>query len=309
MKNRILLNVYFLLSLLFFNSCKKQETNSKETEVIVPVTVTHIDTTSIDDFEEVSGTVSYITKTPVKSNITGYITSVSIKTNDLISRGKTLFTIKTKEALALGNDVNKLDPNLHFGKAVAIQSNTNGYVTAMNIEKGNYVQEGDILAIINNLESYGVIINVPFELKQYIHLNSPLSVYLPDGRVISSTVKQFIPSVDVGSQMQSVFLKIGTKENLPENLIVSVRVPKSQKTSLFSLPKSAILSDEIETEFWTMKLINDSTAVKIPVQIGIKNQERTEIIAPKFDLKDQFLTSGNYGVGDTLKVKIIKKIQ
>jgi biotin carboxyl carrier protein len=309
MKNKILLNACFLLFILFFNSCKKQETISKGLEVIVPVTVTHIDTTSIDDFEEVSGTVSYITKTPVKSNITGYITSVSIKTNDLISRGKTLFTIKTKEALALGNDVNKLDPNLHFGKAVAIQSSTNGYVTAMNIEKGNYVQEGDILAIINDLERYGVIINVPFELKKYITLNSTLSVYLPDGRIISSTVKQFIPSVDVGSQMQSVFLKIDTKENLPENLIVSVRIPKSQKASLISLPKTAILSDEIETEFWTMKLINDSTAVKIPVQIGIKNQERTEIIAPKFDLKDQFLTSGNYGVGDTLKVKIIKTLK
>jgi hypothetical protein len=309
MKNNILLNTYFLLFILLFNSCKKEETSSKEPEVIVPVTVTHIDTTSIDDFEEVSGTVSYITKTPIKATITGYITSLSIKTNDLISRGKTLFTIKTKEALALGNDVNKLDPNLHFGKAIAIQSSTNGYVTAMNSEKGNYVQEGDILAIINDLESYGVIINVPFELKKHIHLNSFLSVYLPDGTVINATVKQFIPSVDVSSQMQSVFLKIETKENLPENLIVSVRIPKSKKSSMISLPKTAILGNEIETEFWTMQLINDSTAVKTPVQIGIKNQERTEIIAPKFNLNDQFLTSGNYGVGDTLKVKIIKSLK
>jgi len=47
--------------------------------------------------------------------------------------------------------------NLHFGKAVAIQSNTNGYVTAMNIEKGNYVQEGDILAIINNLRLVSIL--------------------------------------------------------------------------------------------------------------------------------------------------------
>jgi multidrug efflux pump subunit AcrA (membrane-fusion protein) len=309
MKNKILIFSTLLIFLALFNSCKNQETTSKAPEIIVLVTVTNIGTTIIEDFEEVSGTVSYIVKTPVKSILTGYITSVNVKTNDLIGKGKTLFTIKTKEALALGNDVNKLDASLHFGSALSIKTNTAGYVTAMNLEQGNYVQEGDILAIINDLESYGVVINVPFELKEFIKLNGFLNVYLTDGTTVSARVKQFIPSVDVSSQMQSVFLKLDIKMNLPENLIVSVRVPKSQKTAMISLPKSAVLSNEIETEYWTMKLINDSTAVKIPIEIGIKNQELIEILAPKFELKDQFLTSGNFGVGDTLKVKISKAIQ
>jgi hypothetical protein len=37
-------------------------------------------------------------------------------------------------------------------------------ITAVNVENGNYVQEGDV-AIINDSNSYGVVINVPFELK------------------------------------------------------------------------------------------------------------------------------------------------
>lgn len=306
MKNKTLITNTILVFVLLLTSCKKQETSNIAAEIIVPVTVTTIDTVKIDDYEAVSGTITYIVKTPIKSILTGYITSVNVKTNDLIPKGKTLFTIKTKEALALGNDVNKLDSNLHFGNALSIKSNSTGYVTAMNVEKGNYVQEGDILTIINDLESYGVVINVPFELKQFIKLNSNLTVYLPDGSTINSTVKQFIPSVDVSSQMQSVFLKLDTKESYPENLIVTVRIPKSQKANRISLPKSAILSNEIETEYWTMKLLNDSTAIKVPVQIGLKNQERTEIIAPKFELKDRFLTSGNFGVSDTIKVKINK---
>jgi multidrug efflux pump subunit AcrA (membrane-fusion protein) len=309
MKNKIILILTVISCLLLLNSCKDEETTTITDEIVVPVTVTSIDTTSIADFEEVSGTVSYIVKTPIKSIITGYITSVAVKPNDLIAKGKTLFTIKTKEALALGNDVNKLDPNLHFGKPVAIQSSSSGYVTAMNVEKDNYVQEGDVLAIINDLESYGVVINIPFELMKYVKLNSSLWVYLPDGSEINATVKQLIPSVDVSSQMQSVFLRLDSKENLPENLIVSVRIPKSQKSAMITLPKTAILSNEIETEYWTMKVINDSTAVKIPVEIGIRNQEKTEIISPKFDAKERFLTSGNFGVGDTLKVKIIKSIK
>jgi virulence-associated protein VagC len=104
--------------------------------------------------------------------------------------------------------------------------------------------------------------------------------------------------------MQSIFLKMNANEVLPENLIVSVRIPKSNKSSIITLPKAAILSNEVETDYWVMLLKNDSTAVKVPVQIGLKNQERTEIISPKFKGTDRIVTSGNYGVGDTIKVKI-----
>jgi hypothetical protein len=39
-----------------------------------------------------------------------------------------------------------------------------------------------------------------------------------------------------------------------------------------------------------MLLKNDSTAVKVPVQIGLRNQERTEIIS-KFKGTDRIVTS------------------
>jgi multidrug efflux pump subunit AcrA (membrane-fusion protein) len=306
MKNKITIPFIIVLFLMLLQSCKKQEAAITETETIIPVTVTTIDTTGIDDYEEVSGTVSYIVKTPIKSIITGYITAVNAKTNDKVAKGKRLFSIKTKEAIALGNDVNKLDPKLNFGSAVSIPSSSTGFITAVNVENGNYVQEGDVLAIINDSNNYGVVINVPFELKKYISINQQLSIYLPDGTSISSTVKQFIPAVDATSQMQSIFLKMNSNDVLPENLIVSVRIPKSNKSSIITLPKAAILSNEIETEYWILLLKNDSTAIKVPVQIGLKNQERTEIVSPKFKGTDRIVISGNYGVGDTIKVKIIK---
>ena len=305
MKNKITILFSILQFLAFLQSCAKKEAVIPEPETIIPVTVSTIDSTGIDDFQEVSGTVSYIVKTPIKSIITGYVTAVNATTNDKVSKGKKLFSIKTKEAIALGNDVNKLDPNLHFGTAVSIASSSNGFITAVNVEKGNYVQEGDILAVINDSDNYGVVINVPFELKKYVFINQQLSVYLPDGTSISATVKQFIPTVDATSQMQSIFLKMNSNQVLPENLIVSVRIPKSNKSNIITLPKAAILSNEIETEYWVMLLKNDSLAIKVPVQIGLKNQERTEIVTPKFKATDRIITSGNYGVGDTIKVKII----
>jgi hypothetical protein len=53
-----------------------------------------------------------------------------------------------------------------------------------------------------------------------------------------------------------------------------------------------------------MKLINDSTAVKVPIVRGISTNLRVEILSPKFSKKDRLVNSGNYGLPDTAYVKI-----
>ena len=60
--------------------------------------------------------------------------------------------------------------------------------------------------------------------------------------------------------------------------------------------------------FWVMKLINDSTAVKVPVITGISDNGYVQIKMPLFKDTDLFLTSGNYGLGDTANVKVIKTL-
>ena len=42
------------------------------------------------------------------------------------------------------------------------------------------------------------------------------------------------------------------------------------------------LGDETQTEFWVMKVLNDSTAVKVLVKKGIENYNEIEIIDPQF---------------------------
>lgn len=72
------------------------------------------------------------------------------------------------------------------------------------------------------------------------------------------------------------------------------------------LPKSAVLSDELMQRFWVMKLINDSTAIKVPVTIGAQNDSLIEIKNPVFNSYDKILVSGNYGLSDTALVKVLK---
>jgi hypothetical protein len=95
--------------------------------------------------------------------------------------------------------------------------------------------------------------------------------------------------------------------NLPENLIARIRIPRNTIAKATILPKTCILSDELMHDFWVMKLINDSTAVKVVVKPGLSAGDSVQIIEPHFSEHDLFLSSGNYGVGDTVLVSIIKK--
>ncbi|MEO8238815.1 MAG: biotin/lipoyl-binding protein [Flavobacterium sp.] len=285
--------------------CAKKNTVNKTANIKIAVAITNIDTTAISNYTDLNATTSYLIKNIIKANITGYLDQVNVASNDFVKKGKLLFSLKTKEAKVLGNTINKIDPSLHFGNAVNLNATSDGFVNAVNVQQGDYIQEGDALAIINDSKSFSIVLSLPYELKKYIKLQQHLDMYLPDGTIIPVIVNNFAPTVDPVSQTQNVILKCIKPQNIPENLIVKIRIiKKSGKTR--SLPKAAVLSDETQTDFWVMKMTNDSTAVKIPIKKGIESDGRVEILSPEFSFSDKILITGNYGVSDTIKVKITK---
>jgi len=54
-------------------------------------------------------------------------------------------------------------------------------------------------------------------------------------------------------------------------------------------------------------MINDSTAVKIPVTTGIERGDTVQIISPQFLPNDKILSGGNYGLSDTAFVIVNKQ--
>lgn len=288
-------------------SCKGKAEPEIIADPVVPVTLTSIDTSAVESFTDLNATASYLVKNVIKANATGYLVSVNVTPNDYVRKGQALFSLKTKEAQVLGNTVNKIDPGLHFGNAIVVRATSNGYVSAINVQKGDYVQEGDSLAVISDADSFGVVLSLPYEMRPYITANKMMDVILPDGKVIKARVDKFLPTVDAGSQTQSVFLKPQTQKQIPENLIVKVRITRSSGSGTVSLPKDAVLGDETETQFWIMKMVDNETAVKIPIRKGMESQDRIEIVSPVLTINDRILLTGNYGVADTIKVRVTTK--
>lgn len=300
----------FLFSVaLVFSTCKspeKAEAPEEKTVAGTPVTVTTISTDLLTDYIDLNATATFLQKNYAKANVNGYIQSVNTEPGKYVSSGQVLFTIKTKEAQSIDNSINKLDPSFKFSGVNNIKASSSGYITQLNHQAGDYVQDGEQLAVISNQNSFAFILNLPYELKKYLANNSKVDMALPDGTTLKGIVTASMPSVDAATQTLNVIIKVPGAGNLPENLIAKVRIIKSNKKGTPSLPKQAILTNDVQDEFWVMQMIDSNTAVKVPVKKGIETKDRVEILEPGFKPGDKILLTGNYGLPDTAKVKIVQ---
>ncbi|MEO5594619.1 MAG: efflux RND transporter periplasmic adaptor subunit [Chitinophagaceae bacterium] len=289
-------------------SCKQPATATADTvteEVQTPVTVTGISTEPLAEYIELNATSSFMQKNYIKANANGYLQSSLTQPGQYVNRGQVLFTIKTKEAQSIGNAVNQLDSNFKFSGTNAIKAGGKGFITQLNHQAGDYVQDGEQLAIVSDINSFAFLLDLPYELRQFMQNKKTVDLTLPDGEKLTGNVAGSLPSVDPASQTQSIFIKVNAGHSIPENLVAKVRIIKTIKNNTVSLPKAAVLTDETQNEFWIMKIIDSTTAVKIPVTRGIQTAGRIEILTPPLAATDKILVTGNYGLADTAKVKII----
>lgn len=271
-----------------------------------PVTVTTVENSALADSIELNATSSFLQKNYVKANATGYIQKVNIQPGHFVEKGQLMFVTKTKEAQTIGNTINVLDTTFRFSGVNNIRASRAGFVTQLLHQEGDYVQDGEQLAVISDRESFAFVLQLPYELRRFVANNQNLRLTLPDGEKLDGHIASLMPSVDSLSQTQGVVIKVDGKHPIPENLVAKALIIKTAKSSAPSLPKSAVLSNETQDEFWVMRLVNDSTAIKTPVKKGIESGGRIEILSPKFDANTRVAVSGNYGLADTAKVKIVK---
>jgi multidrug efflux pump subunit AcrA (membrane-fusion protein) len=313
MKKKILirnLGVVFLFAVAACQSkpavIEKEEKTDDYANAGTPVTVAHPQTGAMNETVEVNAVSSFLLKTYVKANVNGYLQTVNAQLGKYVTRGQDLFLIKTKEAQSLGNTVTSLDTSLHFQGLIHIKSPGSGYITQLTYQAGDYVQDNEQLAVITDTKSFVFLLDLPYELKPFLQKNHNVQIKLPDGSTLNGYIDAALPTVDAASQTQSYVIKVNTDKQIPENLIAKVSLIKKATQNTISVPKSAVLTDETQSEFWIMKLLDSTTAVKVPIKKGIETNNAVEILSPPLLSNDQILITGNYGLTDTAKVSVQK---
>lgn len=302
------IKIYFTLLPVFFGmfSCsskKEIKLETEEVETVTTVTIVSPTTQTFTDFINLNGNTAFQKKLVVRANITGYIQSMRWKTGDIIKTGTLFCTIKTKEQDALKN-IDQREPSLRqFQQPIKVMTGASGFLTAVNYTQGDFVNEGDVLATITEPSSLVLMVNVPYEYHQFVYSGRSCEVQLPDGEKIQSSISKGLPVIDSASQTEQFYIRLPAKLQLPEGMNLIVRIPIKQKAFAIGLPLEAVQTNETQDEFWVMKIINDSMAIKAPVKVGSQNDSLKEIISGIL-INDKIIVKGAYGLEDSSLVKI-----
>lgn len=309
------MNTYYKLIFLlftvfatgFFSACNSNNSADETVaDAYTPVTVTTISHHALADSIELNATSSFQQKNYISSNAIGYIQKVNVLPGRYVMKGQLMFILKTKEAQSIGNTINILDTTFKFSGINNIRASRSGFVTQLLHQVGDYVQDGEQLAIISDKESFAFVLQLPYELRGVLANNQNPILTLPDGEKLQGHIASLMPAVDSLSQTQGIVIKVNNTHPIPENLVAKAHIIRAAISNAPTLPKSAVLSNEIQDEFWVMKLTNDTTAVKVAIKKGLESGGRIEIRSPKFLASDRIAITGNYGLSDTASVKIVK---
>ena len=207
---------------------KKEEKAEEKTEAIsTPVTITSPVKGNLSETVELNAVSAFLLKSYVKSSSTGYLTEVNAVLGKYVNKGDLLFVLKTKESQSLGNTISKLDTSLHFSGVITIKAPGTGYISQINYRAGDYVQDGEQMAVITDTRSFVFLLDLPYELKPYLSINQNLQLKLPDGTVLDGRVSNAMPTVDAVSQTQSFVISVNSVKQIPENLIAKVSLIKN----------------------------------------------------------------------------------
>ena len=295
---------YFIILLslvLGLNGCKQRDAstvNVKEEEPRTSVTLTHVTLGKIEKEIVFSATTVFQNKSVISAPIPAFITEVLVTPAARVKMGQTLYKIESKEQHALGNGDHV---------SIPIKAERDGIILDVQQQVGSYVTEGAVLCSIAELESLAFEINIPYEQQRYARAGNKCILELPDGTRLTATVHSPLAMMNTTSQAERVIARAKTLF-LPEGMNVKAvfTVSDSSSGNGMILPKGAVQSDETLTEHWIMKLSDDSTAIKVPVEIGNSNALEIEIKSSALSPRDRVVLTGGYGLEDGAKVFIVK---
>jgi multidrug efflux pump subunit AcrA (membrane-fusion protein) len=300
---RRIIKLLFVLTLAGLYSCRDVP---EKAIAVVPINVkaATVIKKDIKEYIVFNGVLQYQKKENIRANVTGYISALSLEIGSRIRAGQTFATVRTKEQEAL-QEVAEIDSSLaRFSEPIHIQSNASGILTKLNVVVNDYVAEGDILATISQPQSLVVRVNVPYEYEDALRLGTKCEIILQNKKTLEAAVSGILPVIDPVAQSQNYLIALPGHEDLPENLNVQVRTVLRSSKDALCVSQNALQSNELLTDFWVMKVVDDTLAVKLRVRPGIQSDSLVEVVTGEIQQNDIVVTEGSYQMHDSTVVSI-----
>jgi len=279
--------IFVICCLTACNQVSEDKANVQNRSGKTPATVTHIAHAPLVDYAEFKATSAYTRHFNILSPANGTVITAYATNGTPVQKDQLLFSIRPAEKLT------ERETN------ISLRSPATGIMQQVEAKSGDVVNRTNILGVVADANSFGFVFDSSQDFSNSLFAGKSIHIILSNG----SQLNGFI-SAEKRSDTSFLMAKVNGPKSLSTGVKATIRVIRQQKSDAASLPLSAVISDTVAQKYWVMKMINKNTAVKVPVTVGMKTQDRVEILTPSFSPNDDILLTGNRGLPDTAVVNV-----
>ena len=190
-------------------------------------------------------------------------------------------------------------------KNCTVTAPVSGYVSAKNVTKGQVVSPGMGIFTITDVSSVEVQINVTESVITSITNGTKAVVDVAGAKRndIQAEVTSFNPVKNTATGLYTVKISVPNDEgDLKAGMLANINLITEERNQTITIPSSALMQSE---EGFYVYVTDGKTAEKREVEVGIENDEYTEIISG-INNGDKVVVDGKEYISDSNnKVKIV----
>ena len=165
-----------------------------------------------------------------------------------------------KHAASLNAQVDQLAIEL---EKKSIRAPFDGVVIARYVDRGEWISEGETVAMIGKDDVIDIVAQLPEQIIQYVKVGMQVKASA-NGNEFSGTVNAVVPKGDVSTRTFPVKIRAPNKFSLIEGMSAKVTMPQGGVKKTLIVPRDAVISKFGQTVVF---LVQDSKATMLPVQV------------------------------------------
>jgi RND family efflux transporter MFP subunit len=182
-----------------------------------------------------------------------------------------------------------LDRLLLEKKKKKILAPFDGIVVSKNADKGEWVDDGGMVAVIADDSIVEIVVNVPGDMLKYLEPGEKMTV-IKESEKFTGLFLSFVPKGDIATRTFDVKIRMENSAGFIEGMEARALVPSAEKRSGLKVPRDALLDRFGQNVIWVVK---DSTAKMVPVQVIGYDGMQVGIAGPGLEGGDLVVTKGN----------------
>lgn len=156
-----------------------------------------------------------------------------------------------------------LDRLLLEKKKKMIRAPFDGIVVQKNADKGEWVDDGGMVAVIADDSIVDIVVNVPAGMLKYLEPGKELTMK-SDGEKFTGKFLSYVPKGDVATRTFDVKIRLENTAGLIEGMEARALVPSAEKRAGLKVDRDALIDKFGQNVIW---LVKDNTAKMVPVQV------------------------------------------